>query len=84
MNAYSILDTVIGEYLPVFFAHNDATACRALSQDMRHPETNIKTPQDYALYQVGTWNAATGDLRGTELRLVTELVDLITQHKAKP
>lgn len=64
-NMYAVYDMKAAAFLQPFFSMMDATAVRALSAAVNDPTTMLhKFPGDYALFQIGTFDEALGQLVG--------------------
>lgn len=63
LNAYSIYDNKALVYAPPFYAQNDATAKRIVSDAATDPNSSLsRHPSDYSVFLVGNYNDATGTL----------------------
>lgn len=61
LNLYSVRDTVAGAFCRPFAAPNNGLAIRDFDFAARDPESQIsKTPQDYCLFLVGSFDEETG------------------------
>jgi len=63
LNLYSVRDTVAATFCRPFAAVNNGIALRDFDIAARDPASQIaKTPQDFALYLVGTFDEDTGTI----------------------
>jgi len=60
----TILDTVAGVYSRPFTARSDAEGMRIFAQMCEKDETVSKSPSDYRLYRVGSFDEVSGELEG--------------------
>lgn len=66
LRLFSVLDIKAGFFKPPFAARSDGEALRALSEAMRDPQTTLaQYPEDFALYETGNFNDATGTIEPT-------------------
>lgn len=64
-NMYAVYDIKAAAFLQPFFSQMDATAVRALAAAVNDPTTMLhKFPGDYALFQIGSFDEAMGQLVG--------------------
>lgn len=69
---FSVKDTKVGEFLPVFQARTIAEAERSFSDAVNSPDHQFgKHPSDFVLCQLGEVDLETGDIRGELLVLAT-------------
>lgn len=60
-NIYAIKDTKLGAFTNIFIAENNAIALRQFGDVANNQNTAInKHPDDYELWNVGTWDDETG------------------------
>lgn len=77
VGVFSIFDSKAEAYLQPFFSPNAGTATRALHQVVNDPSSNFcKFPADYTLFEIGSYNDATGDL--DKLDVHTNLGNVVT------
>lgn len=63
LSLYTILDIKAGFFKPPFTARSDGEATRAVADAMRDPATSLaQYPEDFALYELGRFNDATGTI----------------------
>lgn len=67
---YSIFDTKAGYFNTPFFATNDVVAIRSFREASEDPTTSIhRTPSDYELFALGTFETDSGELAGERVFL---------------
>lgn len=70
---FTVYDKAAGAFLPPFFERTDGAATRAFQQACNSEKHNFfQSPDDYALYGVGSFDDATGKLTPIEPRLIVE------------
>ncbi|AXL14452.1 nonstructural protein [Microviridae sp.] len=70
-NLYSVCDTVAGRFSPPFISANDRTAQRDFITACRDPQSMMsKSPLDYHLYSLGTYDQDDGQIDPTAPNLV--------------
>ena len=63
LNFYSVFDTAVGAYMRPFVMQSDGQAVRSFTDEATNAETPIaQHPEDYALFRVGMFDDATGEL----------------------
>lgn len=76
-SVYSVKDVKAGNFLPPFTAGNDVVASRLLSQVVNQGRGNLaEFPEDFDLYQVGTWDSEVGNIEPTSQRFVLHVNSL--------
>lgn len=67
----SVLDLATETYGRPFVVHHPRQAVRSFTDEVNNPESEIaRHAEDYELYQLGTFDDATGQLEAGPLRLV--------------
>ncbi len=65
--AFTIYDTKTESFSNPFFAPTQGAAIRIFSDSASDPATLLnKHPQDFQLYEIGSWNDNTAELLGTK------------------
>lgn len=79
---YSIHDSKADAYLPPFFLHADGMATRSFQDCITDPEHAFgKHPQDYTLFNIGTFNDKTSELEYfSPIKNLGNGVEYITEH----
>lgn len=68
METYSIHDSKSKTFSPPFFQRSRGEAIRAFSELANKQDNNIgKYPEDFCLYQVGTFEDNTGEIQAVKL-----------------
>ena len=62
MKIYSIKDTVIGTFGPIWFARNNGEAIRSFEQAIKNDPKTKSIAKDLQLNEIGTWNEETGEI----------------------
>lgn len=77
MNIYGIHDSAIQSFVGApFFQRTNAAALRMVRDTMQQEQSMFaQHPDDFVLYQLGTYNEETGEIKG-EKTLVVRLKDL--------
>lgn len=61
LKLFAVLDRKAGYFKSPFFMLSIGEATRAMMNAMADPNTDLaKYPEDFALYEVGTWNDTSG------------------------
>jgi len=76
VQVYSVFDVKSEVYMMVLPSMNDGMIKRELMVELRKPSMMREFPDDYRLYQVGTWDDTRGELKGSMPRLVCTIADL--------
>jgi hypothetical protein len=83
INAYSIYDVKALTYSNPFFAINDATAIRIVTDAASDPNTSLgRHPADFILYRVGTFDGSNSALLGCDPR--DHVVDIVALLHNRP
>ena len=83
LQAYTIYDVASGTYMRPFFSQADGQAIRGfkdISLDENHEVG--KHPEDYTLYQVGTFNDTTGKLDGEAIEKLATGLEMIAEMRS--
>lgn len=63
LKSYSVYCAAAKAFMTPFFVAHEEQAIRAMECEVMNPKSNISLyPEDYALYEIGTFNDATGEL----------------------
>lgn len=77
MFLFSVHDSAVGAFLPVFFARSKGEAIRSFSQALDDPKHQFAQSRgDYALFQLGTFDDQNGEVsqaQGEPLRVISAL-----------
>jgi len=77
LNVYSIFDTKALVFNTPFFAHNNASAVRSVSDLAADLNTSVgRHPSDFVLYRIGQYNDEQGVLAPLDIR--EHVVDVIS------
>lgn len=80
LNMYTIKDQKAGIYHKPFFCINDQIALRAVSEVLADPTTEpARYPEDFVLFNVGTFDDSTGEIIQKEVSVMTRLSDMEIQ-----
>lgn len=82
LKIYAIFDKLQNTFHTPMFQHNDGTLIRVMTQAVNDKESFLyKSPQDYAVYEVGQWDDV-GTLVGMENnRKVIEMLELVDKER---
>ena len=76
---YAVLDQASGVYDGPVPAQSDQLALRNFGDMCKNPDSAIgKHPSDFSLWNVGTWNDATGEIVTEGKTCIAYAIDLIT------
>lgn len=68
LKMFAIFDTASEAYMTPWFMVNRATALRAFNQLAKDSQSQVnKSPSDYVLYEIGTWDDNTGAMDEVKL-----------------
>ena len=68
LKMFAIFDTASEAYMTPWFMVNRATALRAFNQLAKDSNSQVnKSPSDYVLYEIGTWDDNTGAMDEVKL-----------------
>jgi len=68
---FAVLDSVVGAYLSVFSMANPPTASRWFLAMCKDPDCPwSKSPEDFSLYQLGTYDEVSGEIQAEKPKLV--------------
>lgn len=68
LKMYAIFDTAAEAYMTPWFMVNRATALRAFNQLAKDNQSQVfKSPNDYVLYEIGTWDDNTAEMDEVKL-----------------
>lgn len=81
MKAFTVYDTKAEAYLDPFFARNEAVALRMVEAAARKEghEFNVYA-HDYQVYRCGSWDGATGTLKGEPVVHLCNVVELLARE----
>lgn len=75
----AIRDYVQDEFLNLWTAPNIGSAIRAFSLAVKEGDTPMsKSPKDFELFQLGTWDKETGELTSEKQILLAQATDYAT------
>ena len=78
VHLFAVLDSATGVYDGPVPALSDIAAMRNFGDMARNPESAVgKHPSDFSLWNVGTWNDATGEIVCESKKCLAYAVDLI-------
>lgn len=78
---YTILDTKAAAYLPPFYMRSNGEALRAFSDEISNGDSQIaKHPEDFILFQIGTFDEQTGELSPVSPISLAKAIDLVVKH----
>lgn len=84
MIVVSCYDKATDAYMRPFFMMTRGQAIRAFTDEVNHPESDVgKHPEDYALFQVGTW-VDTGTIEGHEPICLARAHEVIQMERHQP
>jgi hypothetical protein len=83
INIYSIRDIKASVHQFVVECENDLTAMRLTERMIFNVATMSEHPEDFHLYQVGTFDRETGLLKACDLRFVCDGLSLMTELNEK-
>ena len=79
---YAVLDSASGVYDGPVPAHTDLIAMRNFTDVAKNPDSAVgKHPSDFSLWNVGTWNDATGEVLCDGKVCLAYAVDLLTPNE---
>lgn len=83
LRAYSVYDNKALQYHSPFFAVNDATAIRSITDAVNDPQTNLsRHPRDFSLFLVGQWDDNSGQFMPLlPLVHVTDCIALVAEQR---
>jgi len=68
---YSVYDRKVEAYGTPFVQQNEALAIRSFERAYLNPELDFSLfPEDYSLFELGTYNEDTGQIESTSPRLI--------------
>lgn len=69
MKVLTVYDSKAAAYLPPFYMRTTAEAVRAYEATSNDPESNMcKYPEDYTLFEIGTWDDNNGEIEMYEVK----------------
>lgn len=63
LKVYSVKDAKVGAFMAPFFMRSKGEAIRAFTDLVNDPQSMVaKHPEDYCLYEIGTWDEELGKI----------------------
>lgn len=83
--AYSLFDEKAGVFSPPFFVGTEGLALRAVTDLVTDNRTTVaRHPEDFVLYELGTFDDQTGIVESSRPRPVVKVVSLVPQQPRLP
>lgn len=77
---FAIKDTALNSFLQVFQAPTTGAANRAFADGVNDNQTPMnKHPEDYELYELGTWDQDSGLIEPQTPKMIARARDVITK-----
>lgn len=85
LHAYSLYDEKAGSFSPPFFMASEGLALRAVSDLLQDRNTTpARHPNDFMLYQVGSFDDFTGAFDPIKPRPIVKASSLLPQQQSLP
>jgi len=83
MKVFSVKDTKANYYTPPQLYRNSQEAVRAVTNSVNGSGETLfaKNSEDFALFEIGSFDETAGKIEGCEKRHICDLIDLRTEDK---